>query len=371
MSRNTTICRAGNALIYATVLMIPLAGILSLAVDLGRVQVTKSQLQAACDNASRQAMARHIQTQGNVDQVIASTTTAMGDNAVDGIAASIGATSSSTGTIQFVDWNSSTKTYTVLSGTARSGADAIRIHASRDVPTIWARILGRNTVRVTAQTVASTRANTGTSGVNDSVDVSVNGEAAVWWANVPSSAPNFGGYNDNAVTNKPVEIILPGGIKSGDPITFTNISGATWPSEWFSYQTNQSLIPGWALFPAEGAWVMSNSSMNGIAGLNANCHGLVGVFIETGDPRSRAAPTALDQGSQASRDLTEYRPALRQPFFIGDGVTSSGVRQTFVAPSGTAKLVLGILDVNGISTYNAGAINVRANRVSSAVVQVD
>jgi len=295
----------------------------------------------------------------------------MTDNAVDGTAASIGTTANSTGTVQFVDWNSTNKTYTVLSGSAQPGADAIRVQATRDVPTIWARLLGRNNVRVTAETVVSTRANTGTVGANDSVDVSVNGEAAVWWANVPNSAPNFGGFNDNAVTNKPVEINLAGGIKPGDPITFSNISGNTWPSEWFGYQTNQSSIPGWALFPAEGAWVMSNSSMNGIAGLNANCHGLVGVFIETGDPRSRPAPTALDQGSQASRDLTEYRPALRQPFFIGDGVTSSGVRQTFVAPSGTAKLVLGILDVNGISTYNAGAISVRANRVSSAVVQVD
>src|SRR3954471_15174439 len=47
----------GIALIYTACVMVALAGVTTLAVDLGRVQLVKSELQAAADAAARQAAA--------------------------------------------------------------------------------------------------------------------------------------------------------------------------------------------------------------------------------------------------------------------------------------------------------------------------
>src|SRR4051794_16292399 len=47
----------GIALIYSACIMVAMAGITTLAVDLGRVQLAKSELQAAVDSAARQAAA--------------------------------------------------------------------------------------------------------------------------------------------------------------------------------------------------------------------------------------------------------------------------------------------------------------------------
>jgi hypothetical protein len=38
---------------------------------------------------------------------------------------------------------------------------------------------------------------------------------------------------------------------------------------------------------------------------------------------------------------------LREPFFIGDGVNSSGTVQQFVAPPGATRLFLGVMDGSG------------------------
>ena len=71
--------------------------------------------------------------------------------------------------------------------------------------------------------------------------------------------------------------------------------------------------------------------------MNAPINALVGVFLDDNAPNTTATPSQnLDFSTDESRNFTTLKPQLKQLFFIGDGLTDSGVPQNFVAPiSGT------------------------------------
>lgn len=83
---------------------------------------------------------------------------------------------------------------------------------------------------------------------------------------------------------------------------------------------------------------------NGIADLAAPFASLIGVFLGSNSPEQNPTPVALDFSSATNRDYLELAPALQQPFFIGDGVTSSGAAQQVIAPLGATRLLLGVMD---------------------------
>lgn len=83
---------------------------------------------------------------------------------------------------------------------------------------------------------------------------------------------------------------------------------------------------------------------NGIADVAAPFASLIGVFLGTNSPDQNPAPPPLDFSSEANRDYLELAPALQQPFFIGDGLTSSGAVQQVIAPLGATRLLLGVMD---------------------------
>jgi hypothetical protein len=83
---------------------------------------------------------------------------------------------------------------------------------------------------------------------------------------------------------------------------------------------------------------------NGIGDLTAPFESLVGIFLGTNQPDTNAVPPPLDFSSPASRDYLVLAPDLQQPFFIGDGLTSSGAVQQVIAPAGATRLFLGIID---------------------------
>jgi len=74
----------------------------------------------------------------------------------------------------------------------------------------------------------------------------------------------------------------------------------------------------------------------------------------------------LDFTTPAGRDYTVLSPALKQPFFIGDGLTSSGAVQRVIAPAGATRLFLGTMD-NYEWNNNEGSFDVT---VSSEVATV-
>ncbi len=94
----------------------------------------------------------------------------------------------------------------------------------------------------------------------------------------------------------------------------------------------------------------ANPSEHGISGTVAPANALMGVFLGPDRPDLTAAPADLNFGSVAARDFASLSPLLKQVFFIGDGLTSDGVVQGFVVPTGATRLYLGTHD--GFGWYN-------------------
>ena len=103
----------------------------------------------------------------------------------------------------------------------------------------------------------------------------------------------------------------------------------------------------------DGSGLFSTSSNNGIAGATWPINALVGVFLDASQPDSTAAPAGLDfSGCGVGTSFTTLSPALKQAFFIGDGLTGTGTGsvQNFVVPAGATRLFLGTSD--GVGWFN-------------------
>jgi hypothetical protein len=145
--------RRGSALIYLTVTMVALVAFVSLAVDLGRVQLVRAELQLAADAAARHGA---VGLGAGVPAAQANAVSAAGDNTADGTPVVLDTTTD----IEFGTFNDSTKTFIAYPVGSQSGADAVRVTARRTaasgnaVPLFFARVVGRTNCDVKAQSVA-------------------------------------------------------------------------------------------------------------------------------------------------------------------------------------------------------------------------
>lgn len=104
-------------------------------------------------------------------------------------------------------------------------------------------------------------------------------------------------------------------------------------------------------------------SVSGHANMPINA--LIGVFTTDfvpswGTPSS--LPPSIDYSS-VSLDSTSFTPEIRQVFYIGDGETSSGIKQMFFIPEGATHFYLGINDGPGTYCNNSGGFSVIVNLV--------
>jgi Flp pilus assembly protein TadG len=116
--------RGGMALVYVLIIWTVLCGFVSLGMDWGRVQITKTELQVAADAASRAAIA---QLPNGVTAVQNAAVAYAGYNTADGTSVVLNVAND----VEFGTWDSTNKTFAVLSGAARTTANAIRITARR------------------------------------------------------------------------------------------------------------------------------------------------------------------------------------------------------------------------------------------------
>ncbi|MEQ8663385.1 MAG: PEP-CTERM sorting domain-containing protein [Gammaproteobacteria bacterium] len=107
------------------------------------------------------------------------------------------------------------------------------------------------------------------------------------------------------------------------------------------------------------------NAFGGISGYRGPEGALAGVFLNDDIPLA-GAPVTLDfSTSGLTRDFTELSPLLAQVFYIGNGVTTGGDFQRFIAPVGATRLFLGIPDgfgfdgAPGAYDDNDGAYRVR------------
>jgi len=163
----------------------------------------------------------------------------------------------------------------------------------------------------------------------------VPGTANPWLAGMPDgSVSGLAQAYDTAPSNSPVQVA---GFAINGGGVFT-----------FSATGVEAHAHGYPLVGADGdvASLASRSvgAENGIADLLAPFDALLGVFLDDHVPSNFSAPGTLDFSTGSERDFLTLHPALRQPFFIGDGLTSSGVTQQFIAPGGATRLFLGPMD---------------------------
>lgn len=148
------------------------------------------------------------------------------------------------------------------------------------------------------------------------------------------------------------------------PVTITHL--AIEGGEIFSFSATGSVNHGTTLpfFPPNGENLISHylGAENGIADIVAPFTSLIGVFL---GPDQRPAPPALDFRTAASRDYEVLAPALKQPFFIGNGLTSSGTAKQIIAPPGATRLLLGVMD-EYYWADNEGSFAVQVTRVGVA-----
>jgi hypothetical protein len=120
--------------------------------------------------------------------------------------------------------------------------------------------------------------------------------------------------------------------------------------------------PGVAPNGAEGgATSVSHSTgpENGIANITAPVNSLIGVFLTDAIPEISVPPGPLNFSSSQSRNYTQIKPAIRQPFFIGNG--NDGNR-TVVVPQGATRIYLGVMDGQAWNN-NSGSFTISVCRV--------
>lgn len=177
-------------MVWAIVAMTALMMFVSLAVDLGRVQLAKTELSRATDAAARYAVSGITSGPATVRSRAKQ---AVADNTVDGVPLVLNDSD-----IEFGTWDSSSKTFTPVSGSAESSATIIRITAVRNtsrgnaIPLIFARVLGMTTCNIKSTVVLK-----GTYQVNGFVgfgDISMKNNTYIGSYNSgTSSTPGHGG----------------------------------------------------------------------------------------------------------------------------------------------------------------------------------
>jgi hypothetical protein len=197
----------------------------------------------------------------------------------------------------------------------------------------------------------------------DNMQVGVPGTANVWLSGQPNGAACCGG--DVAPAESPAGPIA---VSPGQQLTFSAsgqvANGPNCPPGNTDQFCTLNGPDGGAFFtvtPPPGT-----HATNGIAGVNAPLNALIGVFLDANQPDPNTTPPSLDFQAIGT-GLSSYSPGLRQPFFIGDGLTGTGggQQQTFVVPAGATRLFLGTVDGSGW-TGNQGSFAVVVSGVSGS-----
>jgi Flp pilus assembly protein TadG len=229
--------RRGVVLVYVTLAMVVLAGFVSLAIDVAHVWLVHSELQQAADAAVRYGLTG-LST--SVSTAKTNAVAAAADNTADGTSVVL-----TPGTdIDFGTWTSSTQTFTVLTGAARSGANAIRVRASRTaaagnaVSCFFGSIIGHGTADVHATAMGYVSGGYGLVGL---AGITLSGNSSISYWSPTGATSNHGSIaSDGNITLKGSSSIQgdsrPGPGMSVSMSGSSSVSGSTAPlSSYLTY----------------------------------------------------------------------------------------------------------------------------------------
>ncbi|MDB5328415.1 MAG: hypothetical protein JWM57_3984 [Phycisphaerales bacterium] len=391
--------RRGAILVYAFFLTMAMAGMVALAVDWGRMQVTKSELRSAADAAARFAVA-------GLQNDLTGSTAAYGN-----AASSVAQNRANGQAINFIPaqdvdigiWSTTTRTF--VTTTDLNVANAVRVTLrctsarGTAVPlTFLPAIGGRRSQDITAVSIAMIdyTGNAGGAG-NGRYEYFIPATSNPWLSGMPKSTvasgnnahdnPDYAGdpYEDmglskslarglgyltggstnsgSSISNysawgdyaaKMASPIEAGGIavSGGSPVTFDGLNGgANNMASSTTYDADGNTGSNVWNVPDSADWstIYGGSPNTGaesrISNVHAPLNSVIGVFLDDKQPnKTTGTPAALDFSSSASRDFATLSPKLKQPFFIGDGRDASGDVQQFIPPAGATRLFIGTMD---------------------------
>lgn len=321
----------GATLVLCVVLLFLLFGMASLAVDFAGVQYVRSQARLAVDAAARDA-AGGLQASVN-------TATQRAKDAAQRIDVGGEALVLSNQDIEFGTWDPSTKQFEVLTGSKRSGATAVRVtgrlteERNRSVPLAFGRVVGFDQVEITVEAIATR---------GEIIQPSAAGAACPWLAGMPdgSRVKGYGGNTKDTIApqHSPEQVKnLP--LIPGTAIMFRQTSGTT------TYTDTPDV--GDITPDGDAGFLVRQRAANGINATRAPIMALMGIFLDDRRPDTYGMAAELDFSTASSRSFTEFRPKLKQVFFIGDGLNDDGVLQRFIVPEGATRFYLGIMDEKG------------------------
>ena len=123
---STTRARRGYALIYLSIAFVILCAFVSLAVDIGRVQVAKTELQAGADSAALYGAAG-LSESVSVSGILSRCETAAGENNAAGTPITLVQAED----IEMGTWNDTTGEFVIRTGADRVNSNAVRVATRR------------------------------------------------------------------------------------------------------------------------------------------------------------------------------------------------------------------------------------------------
>jgi len=280
----------GATLIYVIVGMVALVALVSLGVDVGHVWLAKTQLQHAADAAARyglQGLAIDWQT-ARKDAIAAAA-----DNTVDGNSVKINPSD-----VDFGTWDANTHTFVVLSGAARSNANAIRVTINRTagngnaVPLFFGSIIGASSCDVHAVSIAAA---TGGYGVVGILGLSLSGNSTIgYWAPTGST-------NSHGSIASDGNISLSGGA---------SITGDARPGPGGAVTTTGGSSVSGSTAPLSRYLIFPPGSAGSYATTNDNSNALPYWDGESGDFSLKSGPLTLPGGHYYFHDFNTSGSAM-------------------------------------------------------------
>jgi Putative Flp pilus-assembly TadE/G-like len=361
--------RRGSVLIYSFYMMIIMMVMVSVAMDFGRMQVIKTELQRSADATAHAALEMYISSSTNA---IPSTPTlqtfATTSNPVD---ANSGI--SPTFKVSWGTWNTTTKKFsastTNFASPPAGTQSAVQVLISRSaqnnnsVPLTFPLVSGSKWVHTNVDIWASSIAVLNPA---HPVTETISAQWNPWLAGMPAGSTLS--YGTSTPTNNLTDTEATDGppltmdVTPGTYVTFTGPTG-TGP---VTGSVDHDPTLGTDGPDGNQSWTHMQDSpdgnhvgeQNNIQTLTAPLDALVGVFLGGADG---TAPTAANTPATANDYETQNdnQIQLQQPFYIGDGTPVSGgsAPAQFLVPPGATRLFLGTMDgyqwINNGGTFSA------------------
>jgi len=318
--------------------MTVILGTLALAVDMGRINAARAELQTAAD-----ATARYAATGLSSGTAAQRAATAAAESRIDGQALTLLPQD-----VQIGRWISGAFTVTNVN------PNAVRVTAVRGparntpIALTFASLIGLSSPTMTAR--ATVAAGGGGGAGSQSGSLVLDAKSSSFYAGMSDATRIHDPWGFDQVSDTRTTYVTQVPITPGNAMTFTASGWAAYV-HWLS----NYIQPGGQL----NSIVTSErpSDYTGISPLRAPSMALIGVFLTDANPRSQATPALLDFSTAASREFSTLSPQIGQTFFIGTGVNSDGTPRKITVPAGATRLALGMND-GWVWRDNGGSYNV-------------